>query len=649
MQRRRRYLGSRKAKANPPAAWKKVTLPWLANHPYRHHPWMRKFVGRLEQATDDASIMKLKKQLENWLEDAAADESAALGESPSAADINRALLMGTLGIGDSGLAITDVPGIVSQPDRLGHGVHAHHRRRRAATPPAEPAVQALPGIAATHALFALQIWGDVPTAVAAVEAHGMILADEQAAPYQDDNITHLHAWGTDENTVRAWQDEGRVVHGNLGKLAYYRVESDAVARTFAERRIERGNLPHVLGRRGLGEPHRVGPRGTVISGTLRPQDLIPAFYSELQRVDPVATEGTSLSREMEAWEEFAGGADTDPEHDDELVETLTERLNAAAPEGVYFGAHPGDGADFGWWENEDDEPPVRCEQCGVDVDDGAINVGNLPFCSRDCVTEYQRETPEWEARDAQARHDLPTADENLERLEQRVIDREAQRVREETGTRPGGSFAYRLFIRGNRAQAVNAAELRGFTVIESRTLPSDDRDRYRTGVDAWTLDGDATDDWFERTRRSQDRPGSLLYAEELSAAIAGEPPTEITYDDFDDFVRAYIDAALWSTNDESTPAGGVPLDQNYGPGDIAPDTLRQMLADCIRFRAENAHDLRDHDDEEQAGRDFWLTREGHGTGFWDRDLGGLGDRLAEAARHFGEFGLIVGDDGMIHH
>jgi hypothetical protein len=44
-----------------------------------------------------------------------------------------------------------------------------------------------------------------------------------------------------------------------------------------------------------------------------------------------------------------------------------------------------------------------------------------------------------------------------------------------------------------------------------------------------------------------------------------------------------------------------------------------------------------------------LTREGHGTGFWDRDLGGLGDRLAEAARRFGEFGLIVGDDGMIHH
>ena len=659
MRRRRYFGGHHRVRANPPMAWKKTTLHWLEDHPYRHHAWMRRFVGRLEQATDDATIMKLKKQLQNWLEDAAADESAALGESPSAADINRALLMGTLGIGDSGIAITDVPGVISQPDRLGHGVHAHQRRRRAviedegrgavadARRQLERAQEQLPGIAATHALFMLQIRGDVPTAVVAVEEHGLILADEQAAPYQDDNITHLHAWGTDENVVRRWQNEPYRTSGNL---FYYRVESDAVARTFAERRIERGNLPHVLGRRGLGEPHRVGPRGTVISGTLRPQDLIPAFYSELQRVDPVATEGTSLSREMEAWwEEFAGGADTDPEHDDELVETLTERLNAAAPEGVYFGGHPDLGADFGWWENEEDEPPVRCEQCGVDVDDGAINVGNLPFCSRDCVTEYQRETPEWEARDAQARHDLPTADENLERLEQRVIDREAQRVREETGTRPGGSFAYRLFIRGNRAQAVNAAELRGFTVIESRTLPSDDRDRYRTGVDAWTLDGDATDDWFERTRRSQDRPGSLLYAEELSAAIAGEPPTEITYDDLDHFTQAYIAAALWSTNDESTPAGGVPLEDNYGPYDIAPDTLRQMLADCVRFRAENAADLRELDNTEQAGHDFWLTREGYGVGFWDRDLGELGERLSEAASRFGEFSLTIGDDGMIHH
>ena len=39
---------------------------------------------------------------------------------------------------------------------------------------------------------------------------------------------------------------------------------------------------------------------------------------------------------------------------------------------------------------------------------------------------------------------------------------------------------------------------------------------------------------------------------------------------------------------------------------------------------------------EQAGHDFWLTRTGHGAGFGDRDLGEVGDRLAEHARSAGD-------------
>lgn len=40
--------------------------------------------------------------------------------------------------------------------------------------------------------------------------------------------------------------------------------------------------------------------------------------------------------------------------------------------------------------------------------------------------------------------------------------------------------------------------------------------------------------------------------------------------------------------------------------------------------------------EARAGHDFWLTRGGHGTGFWDRGLGELGDRLSDAAQAYGE-------------
>lgn len=111
---------------------------------------------------------------------------------------------------------------------------------------------------------------------------------------------------------------------------------------------------------------------------------------------------------------------------------------------------------------------------------------------------------------------------------------------------------------------------------------------------------------------------------------------------FDQFCLAYIEAALWSSNDNA---------------DIHPDTLALMEADCTRFQSENAADLaaadygsrgREYGTDECAGHDFWLTRNGHGVGFWDRDLGALGDRLTKAAKAFGEFTLYLGDDGMIH-
>src|SRR5690606_1157341 len=48
--------------------------------------------------------------------------------------------------------------------------------------------------------------------------------------------------------------------------------------------------------------------------------------------------------------------------------------------------------------------------------------------------------------------------------------------------------------------------------------------------------------------------------------------------DIDTFLAAYIECALWSTSDNSSDDvyGPRPLDANYGPEDIAPDTLAAM-------------------------------------------------------------------------
>lgn len=123
----------------------------------------------------------------------------------------------------------------------------------------------------------------------------------------------------------------------------------------------------------------------------------------------------------------------------------------------------------------------------------------------------------------------------------------------------------------------------------------------------------------------------------------------------DKFTWAYIDAALSSTSDYSDESGGDPLDENYDANDIAPETLAEMAADCKRFQEENEGALDSaevsgrYSVDEMAGYDFWMTRNGHGVGFWDGDWSEPeGDQLDEASSVFGEYDLYVGDDGMIY-
>ena len=80
--------------------------------------------------------------------------------------------------------------------------------------------------------------------------------------------------------------------------------------------------------------------GTLIEGTLRPAPLLCAFLGELKRFNPdEAAEFSAL------WHDHYS--------ESEAVGALMGAINDYAPEGFYFGAHPGDGADFGWWEVED--------------------------------------------------------------------------------------------------------------------------------------------------------------------------------------------------------------------------------------------------------------------------------------------------------
>lgn len=124
----------------------------------------------------------------------------------------------------------------------------------------------------------------------------------------------------------------------------------------------------------------------------------------------------------------------------------------------------------------------------------------------------------------------------------------------------------------------------------------------------------------------------------------------------DEFTRAYVECLLWAETDNATEQGGEPLDRNYGAEDFAPEALQTILDDCQRFQNENRADLDQYPDHngytgaELAGHNFWLTRNGHGTGFWDREYlpEDLRDRLTSAAQGAGEVWVYVGDDGRLY-
>lgn len=108
----------------------------------------------------------------------------------------------------------------------------------------------------------------------------------------------------------------------------------------------------------------------------------------------------------------------------------------------------------------------------------------------------------------------------------------------------------------------------------------------------------------------------------------------------DEFCNGYIEAALWSSTDDD----GESLEDM----DIAPETLEEMEKDCDDFVESFGHLFEGYDDA-QAGHDFWLTRNGHGAGFWDGDYDEPeATELTDAAKAYGEYTLYVGDDGDVY-
>lgn len=127
--------------------------------------------------------------------------------------------------------------------------------------------------------------------------------------------------------------------------------------------------------------------------------------------------------------------------------------------------------------------------------------------------------------------------------------------------------------------------------------------------------------------------------------------------EFLEFVDGYTEALKWSTSCDH--AGEEYEDMQAF--EFSPKMAGQIADECGAFFTANHADLIEAAAayEEKgtnggtgmayAGHDFWLTRAGHGAGFWDGDLPKeLGDRLTQASNTAGNREPYIGDDGLIY-
>lgn len=106
----------------------------------------------------------------------------------------------------------------------------------------------------------------------------------------------------------------------------------------------------------------------------------------------------------------------------------------------------------------------------------------------------------------------------------------------------------------------------------------------------------------------------------------------------DEMLNAYLDTALWTEE----------LDGDFDRDDIDPKSKEDAKKDCDLFKSM-IKDIINELDLSQIGHDFWLTRNGHGAGFWDGDYeNSIETELMKATKNFKTKDIYKGDDGKIY-
>lgn len=110
----------------------------------------------------------------------------------------------------------------------------------------------------------------------------------------------------------------------------------------------------------------------------------------------------------------------------------------------------------------------------------------------------------------------------------------------------------------------------------------------------------------------------------------------------DTFTAAYVEAMFFTDGSQDDDAM-----KDCDISDLSFELAAQIIKDCAIFSTAHAADI--DGDYKRAGHDFWLTRNGHGAGFWDGDWDeAIGERMTATSKAFGEVSLTKGDDGLVY-
>lgn len=149
---------------------------------------------------------------------------------------------------------------------------------------------------------------------------------------------------------------------------------------------------------------------------------------------------------------------------------------------------------------------------------------------------------------------------------------------------------------------------------------------------------------FQGLQKIRSGKVSYPYGQGLFEGLpADSTEVEISREDLDRFVEAYIESALHASDDEV-------YRMPHAKSSFAESTLRQMVKGCEVFLSENIADIRrgnNSDNIEEAGAAFWRARNKESLAFhgWPKRAAA---RLEAASFKFKSVDLRVGNDGKIY-